>query len=81
MNKTVTIKLDDTYYQAYKIRKVNTKGQSMETTVPIAIIQRQANKEKISVEEFLQKFKLEWRYNGFEGIFVRFVKDGETETQ
>lgn len=76
---TVKIKLRDTYCRAYKIRRVNQKEneQSMETTVPIDIVQRQASREGITVEEFRQRYKLEWRYNGFEGIFVRFVKDSE----
>lgn len=66
--------LSDSHSWVYKIRRVSIKGgKSFETTVPIDIVQRLASKEGISIEEFLQTYKIEWRYNG--EIFVRFVKD------
>lgn len=73
-DKTITIKLSDTYSKTYKIRRVNTKERSMETTVPIDIVQRQASKEGVTIDEFLRDFKIEWRYNGFDGILLRFVR-------
>ena len=73
--KIITIKLSDTYSKTYKIRRVNTKERSMETTVPIDIVQRQASKEGVTVDVFLRDYKIEWRYNGFDGILLRFVKD------
>ena len=74
-DKTITIKLSDTYSKTYKIRRVNTKERSMETTVPIDLVQKQASKEGITVDVFLRDYKIEWRYNGFDGMLLRFVKN------
>ena len=77
MEKIITIKPNSSYKRVYKIRRVAPNIPSTEVTVPPEVVGRYASKEGITVEALRRDYKVEWLFNGFDGAFMRFVKDSD----
>jgi len=75
MDKTIIIKPNSSYKRVYRIRRVAPNIQSIEVTVPLEVVGRYASREGITVKELLRDYKIEWLFNGFDGAFMRFIKD------
>lgn len=74
MNKTVELKLDDPnlLIKRYKIRLTGARGTSLETTIPKEVFEREAKKLGLTVEEAVKELNAVWRYDGFDGLHLRF---------
>jgi hypothetical protein len=68
--------IQDAYVKSYKMRAVGA-GSSLEATIPRAIVEREARRHNLSVEEFIKAFHVEYLFNDFGGAFVRFRKVAE----
>lgn len=67
--------------KTYKMRLVGA-GSSLEATIPRAIVEREARNFKLSVEEFIKLFQVEYLFDDFGGAFLRFKKQpGEDEEE
>jgi hypothetical protein len=64
--------VEDAYCKSYKMRLVGPG--SIEATIPRPIIEREARRVKLSIEEFIQLYQVEYLFNDFGGAFLRFVK-------
>ena len=64
----------DTYQKSYRMQTVGTDGNTVRTSVPREVIEREARKHGLTVDEFVTKFKLVWLYDGFPGIYARFER-------
>lgn len=70
--------LEDAYIKSYRMRMVGPG--SLEATIPRVIVEREARKFKLSVEEFIRLFQVEYLFNDFGGAFLRFKRlPGEDE--
>lgn len=58
----------------YKIRRAQPKVDSLETTIPWEVIEREARCAGLDIDQFIQAYEAEWLYNSFEGLIFRFVK-------
>ena len=67
--------VEDAYSKAYKMRLVGPG--SLEATIPRAIVEREARKYRLSIEEFIKVFQVEYLFNDFGGAFIRFRKATE----
>lgn len=67
--------LADAYTKAYKMRLVGPG--SLEATIPRAIVEREARRYSLSVEEFIQVYRVEYLFDDFGGAFLRFRKAAE----
>lgn len=73
--------VEDAYVKTYKMRLVGA-GSSLEATIPRAIVEREARNFKLSVEEFIKLFQVEYLFDDFGGAFLRFKKQpGEDEEE
>ena len=63
------------YRKEYRIRRPITGKDSVEVTLPFAVIDRLARQNNITVDEFLKSFIAVAEYNGFEGVRYTFRKD------
>ena len=71
--------VEDAYTKTYRMRLVGA-GSSVEATIPRAIVEREARKFKLSVDEFIKLFQVEYLFNDFGGAFLRFKRQpGEDE--
>ena len=68
------VNLDDPtiLIKSYKVRTTGQKGQSIETTIPREIFDREAKRLGLSFEEALKLLRGVWRYGGFHGILLTF---------
>ena len=62
--------VEHAYTKSYKMRMVGPG--SLEATIPSVIVEREARRHGLSIEEFIQLYKLEWLFNDFGGAFLRF---------
>jgi hypothetical protein len=66
-------KLQDTYRKAYLMQAVGTDGNTIRTSVPRQVVEKEARRLSLTVKEFLELYKLEWLYNGFPGVYGTFI--------
>lgn len=65
------------YRKSYKVRLVGDGGA--EITIPMMVLEKEASRYGLSVEEFIQKFRAIAHFNSFDGIYYRFEPaQGET---
>ena len=62
--------IQDAYIKSYKVRMVGPG--SLEATIPRVIVEREARRHNLSIEEFIKVYQLEYLFNDFGGAFVRF---------
>ncbi len=68
-----TIDLEDTYRKTYRMQATGAGGNTIRTSVPSEIVEKEARKQKMTIEQFIKEFRVEWLYNGFEGAWARFI--------
>lgn len=66
----------DTYRKTYKMQATGAGGKTIRTSVPCEVVEKEARRRGMNIEEFITHFKVEWLYNGFEGAWARFVPKG-----
>jgi len=62
--------VEDAYSKACKMRMVGPG--SLEATIPRAIVEREARRYKLSIEELIKLYQVEYLFNDFGGAFIRF---------
>lgn len=64
--------IDDALRKECKIR-FNVRGRkSLIVNFPYAVVEREARKHNLSVEEFLKKYQAVAQYDNFDGVFYAF---------
>jgi len=71
-NKQDSVKLPDTYKRRYKMRTLGQDGLNTVVSIPRVVIEREAQKQGLSVEEFIEHFRAVAHYNNFDGVFYIF---------
>lgn len=76
--------VEDAYSKAYKMRMVSPG--SFEATIPRAIVEREARRCRLPIEEFVKVYQVEYLFNDFSGAFLRFKRqpsedEGALKTQ
>ena len=61
----------DSYRKNYKIRRAIPERNSVEVTFPWDVVEREARRHNITVDEFLTKFWAVAQYDSFEGVFYK----------
>jgi hypothetical protein len=64
--------VEDAYIKSYRMRMVGPG--SLEATIPRAIVEREARKYELSIEEFIKLYEIQYLFNDFGGAFLRFRK-------
>lgn len=63
---------DVNYQKIYKMRKVGEDGQNIVVSVPPEVIEREARKRGLTIDQFIERFRVVAEFNGFEGIHYNF---------
>ena len=84
MAEKIVINTKNGLKKRYKIRtsgyeKEGKEYRVSETTLPAEVVEREARKNNMKVNEFIENFGVEWTYNGFPGLHLRFIKNNEDE--
>jgi len=67
----------DSYKRRYKMRAVGENGLNIVVSIPRVVIEREAERRDLTIEEFLEQFKAVAQYNSFEGVLYTF--EGELQ--
>ena len=75
MNKEkIVIELGDVYQKTYRMHRTGENGKTVEASIPPPVIDREARKRNLSIDEFTKRFNVQWSYNAFEGLHLTFIE-------
>ena len=63
---------DIAYRREYRLRTAQPGKKTIEVTFPYDVVDHEARKRGISIDEFIQRFQVIAQYNGFEGVLYTF---------
>lgn len=67
-----SLDIADALKRPYKMRAQGERGLNTVVSIPRQVIAREAEKQGISIEEFIKRFKAVAHYDSFDGIFYAF---------
>jgi len=67
----------ENYQKTYKMRQQGEGGLNVVVSIPPEIIEKEARKRGITIDDFVKQFRVIACFNGFEGVLYRFVPAGE----
>ena len=63
----------DAYRKTYKLRLAQgSKTNTIEVTFPYPVIEKEARKHGLTVEQFIETYQAVAQYNGFDGVLYTF---------
>ena len=62
------------YQKLYKMRMAG-RGNAVEVTIPLLVIEREARKNGLTVTEFVKGFRAIAHFDSFEGIYYTFKEE------
>lgn len=68
--------MDIGYKKTYKIRRAIPGRNYITTGIPYEVIEREAAKRELSVDEFISQYVVIAEYNNFDGIHYTFKEAG-----
>jgi hypothetical protein len=74
VEEIIAITPSDAYSKVFRMRTVGREGKTVEATIPREVVMREARKRGLSLQEFLDRFRVEWLYDDFGGAFARFIE-------
>ena len=70
----MTLQLEDAYRRPYRLRMAQPGAKTFEVTFPYEVVEREARKNELSVEEFVKSFQVIAHFNGIEGVVYTFER-------
>ena len=64
--------IKDAYKRCYKMRALGSKGLNIVVSLPRVFIEREAEKHKLTIPEFLEQFRAVAQFDNFEGVLYTF---------
>jgi len=80
MDKKVNNAYRDAYRKRYKMRALGPDGLNTVVSIPRVVIEREAEKHRLTVEEFREQFSAVAQFDSFDGVhytFEKIEKEGE----
>lgn len=71
--------LNDTYTKTYRMQATGAGGETIRTSVPKEVVEREARRRGMTIEQFVKHFKVQWLYNGFEGAWAKFIPRNDNQ--
>ncbi len=71
---------NDSYRRFYRVRLAQGKEKkSYEVTFPYDVVDKEARKHNLSIEDFIKKYQAVAQFNGFDGVLYVFeeVQNGK----
>ena len=64
--------LEDAYRKTYQMQAVGIDDNTIRTSVPKQIVEREARRLDIGIKEFIENYRVVWLFNGFPGAWAMF---------
>lgn len=72
--------MKDAYKRRYKMRALGENGLNIVVSIPMVVIEGEAEKHGLTTPGFLEQFKAVAQYDNFEGVHYTFEKnEGELQ--
>jgi hypothetical protein len=62
----------DVLRKTYKLRRTGDKGSTIEVSIPREVLEREARRQGLTLDEALEKLIAVWRFNSFRGLHLDF---------
>ena len=69
------------YRKKYNIRRAIPNKNSLEVTFPYAVVEKEARTRGLTVDEFIERYKVIAQYNAFEGVHYIFEERQDNDEQ
>jgi hypothetical protein len=69
----------DTYKRRYRMRAVGQDGLNIVVSIPRVVVEREAEKRGLTIDQFLEQFKAVAQYDAFDGVLYTFEKTAGQE--
>lgn len=66
--------LEDTFEKRYKMRALGNDGLNTVVSIPRIVLEREARKRDITIEEFIANYTAVAHFDGIEGVHYTFEK-------
>ena len=60
--------------KSYRMQMVGPNGETIRTSVPKKVIEKEAANRGLSVSDFIDQYKINWLEDGFSGIHGAFIR-------
>lgn len=70
----IVINIKDSLSQEYNFRRAGRNGEVIQIVVPKLVLEREARKKGMSLDQFLKAYSGQWFFNEFEGLLLRPTK-------
>jgi len=71
------MEIENPYRKRYTLRRPFPNSKGFEVSVPSIVVEREAARYNLSVEDFLKEFECECLFDGIEGVLYRFCRKQE----
>lgn len=66
------VEMKDAYKKRYKMRAIGQEGMNIVVSIPRIVIEREAERRELTIEEFLEQFRAVAQFDNFDGIHYTF---------
>ena len=69
---------ESTYQKIYKMRQIGENKQNTVVTIPPEVVEREARIRNLTIDEFIQQYRVVAQFDGFGGLRYNFqpAKEG-----
>jgi hypothetical protein len=66
--------IEDTYQRPYRLRMAQPGAKTLEVTFPYEVVEREARRNGLSIDEFVKQFQVVAHFNGIDGVVYTFQR-------
>jgi hypothetical protein len=77
----LTIDFNNALARRYALRRIDSNKRAWEATIPREIVEREARRLGITIEELEETYELECLFDDFHGIHYRFIEKNKKEDE
>ncbi len=60
------------YQKLYKMRRVGEDGLNIVVSIPPEVVEKEARKRGLTIQQFVEQFRVMAEFNSFEGVHYNF---------
>ena len=70
--------IEDAYQRSYRLRMAQPGAKSLEVTFPYEVVEREARRNGLSVDDFVKQFQVVAHFNSIAGVVYTFERIDNT---
>lgn len=67
------------YLKTYTVRRSQPGAKSLEVTFPFEVVESEARKRELTLDDFLEKFRVQVEYGSSDAVIYRFIPAKEEQ--